>query len=126
MQEPKLLCPKLRGDEADTCDIASRAVEARDKVVRDWVAAGYEDNWYRRGCGLGCNCRRGVVRSDHCHVTAYQIGCEVGQSIVLLLRPAVFDRHVLALDIASFADALRECRQITCSVGRRRGAEEPD
>ena len=82
MQEPKLLCPELGGDEADTCDITTRPVEARDEFVRDWIAAGYEDDRYRRRCGLRCSCRPGVVRSDHCHPTVYQIGCESGQSIV--------------------------------------------
>jgi hypothetical protein len=66
------------------------------------------------------------VRSDHRHLTAYQVGCEVGQSIILVLRPAILDRHILALDVAGFADALPECGHQTCSVGRRRAAQEPD
>src|SRR5262249_53341995 len=119
MQEPKLLCPKFRRDEADTGDVAARPVEAGDEAVPDWVAAGCEDDRYRRGCGLGCNCRQGVVRSDHCHLTAYQIGCELGQSIVLVLRPAILDRHILALAVVAFADALPECGHKVCSVSRR-------
>src|SRR5262245_48491936 len=66
------------------------------------------------------------MRSDHGHLTAYQIGCEVGQSVVLVLRPAILDRHVLALDVAGFTNALAECGQILCTIGRRRAAEEPD
>jgi hypothetical protein len=37
------------------------------------------------------------------HLTANQIGRQGWKSIVLPLRPAIFDRDVLALDIAAFA-----------------------
>src|SRR5213083_1904346 len=66
------------------------------------------------------------MRSDHRHLTAYQIGCEVGQSVVLVLRPAILDRHILALDVADFTNALPECGQKACTISRRRAAEEPD
>src|SRR5215475_15792314 len=61
------------------------------------------------------------MRSDHRHLTAYQIGCEVGQSVVLVMRPAILDRHILALDVPGFTNALPECGQIAC---RRRAEEE--
>ena len=64
------------------------------------------------------------MRSDHRHLTAYQIGCEVGQSIILILRPAILDRHILALDVARFTKALAECGQIACTIDRRRAAKE--
>jgi hypothetical protein len=41
-------------------------------------------------------------------VAADEIGCERRQSIILIFRPAVFDRHILALDIASFLQALEK------------------
>src|SRR5262245_19069362 len=66
------------------------------------------------------------MRSDHRHLTAYQVSCEVGQSIILILRSAILDRHILAFDVPAFADALPECGHKTCSVGGRRAAEEPD
>src|SRR5262249_41255434 len=65
------------------------------------------------------------MRSDHRHLTAYQIGCEVGQSVGLILRPAILDRHILALDEVGFTKALAECGQISCTIDRRRAAEEP-
>src|SRR5262245_40590465 len=64
------------------------------------------------------------MRSDHGHLTAYQIGCEVGQSVGLVLRPAILDRHILALDVAGFTNALPECSQKACTIGKRRAAEE--
>ena len=39
---------------------------------------------------------------DHGDPSANQIGRQLRQSIELILGPAVFDRHVLALDIAGF------------------------
>jgi hypothetical protein len=48
----------------------------------------------------------------------------VGQSVGLVLRPAILDRHVLALDVAGFTKALSECGQIACTIDRRRAAEE--
>src|ERR1700745_142608 len=66
------------------------------------------------------------MSSDHRHLTAYQIGCEVGQSIVLVLCPAVLDRHILALDVASFTNTLLECSQKVCTAVRRRAVEDPD
>src|ERR1700730_8380889 len=64
------------------------------------------------------------MRSDHRHLTAYQIGCEVGQSVGLVLRPAILDRHILALDVAGFTKALAECGQMARTIDRRRAAEE--
>src|SRR5262249_4749708 len=116
MQEPKLFCSKFRPDETDTGDVATGAVEAGDEAVPDRIAPCCEDDRYRRGCGFGRNCRLGIMRSDHCYLTADQISCEVGQVIVLVQRPAILDRHVLALDIAGLANALAKCSHKPCSV----------
>ena len=66
------------------------------------------------------------MRSDHRHLTAYQIGCEVGQSLDLVLRPAILDHDIVALDVAGFTNPLPEGGQITCTIGKRRTAEETD
>jgi hypothetical protein len=44
----------------------------------------------------------------------------------LVLRPAILDRHILAVDVPDFAEALPERRHETSSIGRRRAAEEPN
>src|SRR5262245_30114681 len=116
MQQPKLLCPKLRRNEGDTGDVAARPVETGDEAELNRVAAGYEDDRDRRSRRLGYNCRGDVMRSDHRHLTAYQIGCEVGQSVVLVLRPAILDHDILALDVTGFTKALPECGQISCTM----------
>src|SRR5215472_10873171 len=66
------------------------------------------------------------MRSDHRHLTAYQIGCEVGQYVLLVLRPAILDHDILALDVAGFANTLPECGQIACTISKRRAAEKSD
>src|SRR5262245_40687838 len=126
MQKSKELCPELRRNEGDTGDVATGQTETGDEPEFDRVAAGSEDD--RDGCGrrLGCNCRRGVMRSDHCYLTPDQIGCEVWQSIGLGLRPAILDRHVLALGITGSTNALPECGHKICTISRLRDAEEPD
>ena len=61
-----------------------------------------------RGRRLGRK-RRGVpLADDHGDLTADQIGRQSRQASVLALRPAIFDRHVAALDVAGFVQALAE------------------
>src|SRR5215472_5092013 len=124
MQQPKLLCPKLSRDKRDTGDIAARPVETGNEAELNRVAAACEDDRDRRSRRLGYDCRRGVVHSDHRYLTAHQISCEVGQSVGLVLRPAILDRHILTLDVAGFTKALAECSQKVCTIGRPRDAEE--
>ena len=50
-------------------------------------------------------------RDDHGDLSANQIGRQRRQPIDLILGPAVFDRHVLALDIAGLLQALAKCAQ---------------
>jgi hypothetical protein len=66
------------------------------------------------------------ARNDHGHLTANQIGRQRGQSIVLKLRPAIFDRDILSFNIAGFVQASGECiGDILCLAGRS-GAEITD
>jgi hypothetical protein len=72
-----------------------------------------EHNGNRSGCRLGGEGRRGVSgRGDHRDLAANEIGRELWQSIILTLGPAVFDRHVLALDIADLLQALTKIRAL--------------
>src|SRR5207247_9267065 len=49
---------------------------------------------------------------------------ELGQTIVLTVRYAIFVRHGLALIIAGFAQALAKRGQMVCIVAGRAGVEE--
>ena len=50
-------------------------------------------------------------RGDHGDLSANQFGRQRRQPIDLILGPAVFDRHVLALDIAGLLQALAKSAQ---------------
>ena len=52
---------------------------------------------------------RSFRRGDHGNLPANQLGRQVGKSIHLILGPTIVDRHVLALDIAVFFEALAKC-----------------
>jgi hypothetical protein len=55
-----------------------------------------------------------------------EIGRHRRQAIIVALRPAVFDCHVLALDIAGFFQPLTKCGQHRPIPVRRRAIEESD
>src|SRR5262249_55002687 len=56
---------------------------------------------------------------EHGHLTTGQIGYQCRQTIVLPLRPAVHDRHVLALDEARVLQAPMKSTQLVRPSDRR-------
>ena len=77
---------------------------------------------------LAASADRGTSgRDDHGDLPANQFGRQRRQPIELILGPAVFDRHVLALDIAGLLQALAKCAQtVRVIASGDRGVEEPD
>src|SRR5262249_36677908 len=65
-------------------------------------------------------------RDDYRYLPANQFGRQLRQPLELTLSPAIFDRHVLALDIAGVLEALAECAHTVRKRVRRCTAEEPD
>src|SRR5262249_18016411 len=57
---------------------------------------------------------------------ANQLGRQARQSIVIILRRAVFDRYILALDIAGVLEALTESAQTIHARVERIGIEASD
>jgi hypothetical protein len=51
---------------------------------------------------------------NHGHSTANQVRRQRGQSIELTVRPAIFNRHVAAFNIAGFAQALAQSDDLRC------------
>src|SRR5262249_26681870 len=81
--------------------------EASDKAEPHRVAAGEEDDRDRRACQLGCQRHNGAsTRDDHGDLPTNQFGCLHRNFIKLILGPSVFNRYVLALDIAGLLQAL--------------------
>jgi Glutathione S-transferase, C-terminal domain len=66
-----------------------------------------KDNRHRRGCGLGCECRRSIA-NDQGYLPAKKVRHQKRQPVSLTLGRAVLDGDVLALDIASLLHALVE------------------
>jgi hypothetical protein len=64
------------------------------------------------------------VRYDHGDPSANQLGRQRRQPVKLILRPAVLDRHVLALDIAGVFQALAKCTQLIRDCMRRSVVEK--
>src|SRR5262249_16230324 len=60
------------------------------------------------------------------HLTTDQIGRQWRQSIVLTVRPPIFDRHVAAFDITGFAQALVERAYTVHPAVRRCAAKKPN
>ena len=114
-------------EKIDPCQVAARPGEAGDKTKPDRVFGDGEDDGDRRGCRLGRQRRSGASgRDDHGDLSANQIGRQLRQPIDLILGPAVYDRHVLALDIAGLLQALAKSAQTVRDHVRRLAVEEPD
>jgi hypothetical protein len=55
--------------------------------------------------------RRRAGRGDDGYPAANQIGHKLRQPIFVVLCPTVFDRHVAAVDVTSFSQAIKKSRQ---------------
>src|SRR5262249_291690 len=70
------------------------------------------DNWDGSSCSLGSEGRSVTARHDHGNRPCDEISRQPRQSVISTLRPAVFDRNVLAFNKASLIEALTEgCQQ---------------
>jgi hypothetical protein len=106
-------------------EIASRSAEAGDQTKFDRIGRDEEHDWNRSGC---CPCREhrwSARRDDDGHLTTNEFGCHCLQPIILALCPAVFDRHVPALDIARFLQTPTECIHHGPVSIERCGIEKP-
>ena len=101
------------------------SVEAGDEAADDRVVAGHEHDWYRRGCSLGRERRRGIS-DDQGHLLVNQISDYIRQPMGLIFHRAVFDCDVLARDETCFLQALVECGHEVCEVSERGISKKPD
>jgi len=126
-QELQPFCAQLSIEEIDTCQVATWPSEAGDQTKPDRVFGDKEDHGDYRSCGLRGQRRHGASeRSDHGNLPPDQFGRQRGQPIELIVSPAVFDRHVLALDVAGVLQALTKSAQTIGEPIRRCGVEKSD
>ena len=87
--------------QADACSISARSAKASDQPHFDGVTPGREHDWYRGRGGF----RRqygwfAPCRNQHRNPAANEFRCKRGKTIIVALRPTVFDRDVLPLDVS--------------------------
>src|SRR6266567_6942552 len=82
-------------------------------------------DWNRRGRRLGFLPSAAPNNQDR-NLTANQIRCQRGQSIVLALGPTKFDRDILAFDVAGLIQAGTKRGNIRCPRSGRLTREKPD
>src|SRR5262245_5430985 len=127
MQEFQPLCRQLATVKIDTRRIATRLSEASDETKPDRVFGSHENDGGHFACGFGSRRRRVAYGDDHGDPSVNQFGCERRQPIELPLRPAVYDRYILALDIAAILQTLAKSTQTVGAYVRRcRRVEETD
>jgi hypothetical protein len=108
-QQLQALRPQLAAEEGHPRDIAAARIEARHQAGIDRIAADHEDDRNRRRRLLGGHRTEGdPATHDHGHLPGRQIGRQRRQPIILVLRPSVFDGHILPVDIAGLPQALAE------------------
>jgi hypothetical protein len=102
---------QLGREKIDPRQVPARPREAGDQTKLDRVFADAEDDRNRSGRSFGCT-RSKVAgwRGDDGHTTTHEVSHERRKAIELALQPVVLHRHVLALDIAGFVEALAERR----------------
>src|SRR5215472_6093337 len=110
--------------DAEAREVAARPGETGDKAQYERVADASEEDRDRCGCAFRRQWRTGAAAChDQIDLTGDEIGGQGGQPIIMALRPAIFDRHALSLDIADFAEPLAERGQKRCSHAGRTDAE---
>src|SRR5262245_6383220 len=125
-EELQPLRRQLSREKIDTGRVAAWPCKAADKTQLDRIVAHIEDDGDGRGCRLGPQRRRGAERGDHLNPSANQVARQLRQPVELVLGPAVFDRHVLALNVAGLLEApTKSAQRLGEHVGRL-AVEEAD
>src|SRR6516165_3813563 len=126
-QQAKAFWIQLIGQEDDPSSVATGSIKARCEPLLYWIAANREDN---RNAGSrrfrGQRRRFTAGRCNYVYRSPHEIRRHLWQSIILATREAIFDGHVLALDVAVFRQASQECCDEVRRVLLRSGAKIPD
>src|SRR5262245_56308312 len=126
MKQLQPLRAYFQGQRAGACEVAAGPIQAGDKSKCYWVACCEENDWNCRGRSFQRQRRRSGERRNDGYPTTNQIGRQRRQLIVAALRPAIFYRQILALDIAGFLQALTESTQAVFVQVRRIAAQKSD
>jgi hypothetical protein len=103
----------LRGNlyihKCDTGNVAARSIQAGDETGLDWIASSAENDRDRPSRSLGFHYRsRALWCDNHRHAPTNQIGRQFRQSLIVIVRPAEFDRDIATFHEPSFAQTSAE------------------
>src|SRR5450631_3141327 len=102
-------------------------IKAGDETNFDWVGAHQENDWdCLRGSFRGKHRWGPARRCDHRNRTANQFGGKRRQPIIMAFRPAVFNRHITALNITGFGQASVKSTNSLAPRHKRFAIEKPD
>ena len=93
---------------AETGEVAAGPGETGDQAGRDRVPTPMKTIGIVEVALFAASAGTVPGGHDHINLAADEIGGQCGQPIIVALRPAVFHRQVLSLDIAGFAQSLLE------------------
>ena len=109
VQQPQALWLQRTRRKTHAGDVAARPAEAGHETGCNRITAADKHDRYGRGGCPGC-AHGNICAEDYGHVPLHQIRGECRKPIELVLRPAEFDRYVVAIDLSGFLQAIAECR----------------
>src|SRR5262249_968627 len=99
-------------------------VEAGNETDRHGIEAGVEDNRNGRGRRLGCSRAGGVGSNDQGDLALNQVCSQPRNSVMLVIRPPVFNRYILSFDKRGLAQATMKCGHGLPGIAGRFAVEE--
>ena len=126
-QKLQALGPERVRDHRYAGQVTARPIKAGNEAASHWIATGGEDDRHSRGDHpQGADRNIGGTCEDHRHFALHQVGRQFREAIKLTIRPAEFDRNILAVDVASFVERPVERRHHVRIRSERPSTQEPD
>ena len=118
-QQLKTFLVELGTKDRESCEIAARVSQAVDQPPRNRVDPNDEyDRDRSAGFAGRARSRNPARRENHIHFPRDEFGGQARQPVKMCFRPAIFDREVVAVDIAGFEKTLAKRFEIEVRVSR--------
>src|SRR6516164_3592566 len=99
MQQLKGFALHLDRLKINACGVATWVIDAIDEADRGWIGTAGKYDWDCGSRGFSRErCGRTARRCNHAHISAYKIGRQFWQSIILTIRPTKIDVNILTFD----------------------------
>ena len=113
MQQFQPLWSHFGIEVGDAREIAARMIEACDKADFNRIQADHENYRDVTRCRFGRQRHRAAACNEHGYAAVNQLHCQIRQSLVFVIRPAVFDSDIAIFGVAGLAEALFEPKERT-------------